>query len=211
MSPRGSTLSEMEIGVLLTVLATVAVVTAIVTYVAPRLRGEPRDAESFAWLLFEQVADEVGGLTVVRTEAGWPRMRGLIEGIEVEVDQHNDVAFGLDGMLGLRCTLPSTLGAPNAAIWVGNVATLHSQFGRPHAVGDADALFDVYTRAEPGASDWWQEPDLLETLRALPGAGVLLYEGQLTVVFSDLDAHSVQTAMLVPSLILRGVDAVTIH
>lgn len=202
----------MEIGVVLVALAVVAVVAALVSHVGPRLgSGEASDARSFAWALFQQVADEVGGLQVLESEAGWPRLKGLVDGIEIEIDQHNDIAFGLDALLGMRCSVPEAARAPNAAIWVGDVNALHSQFGRPRAVGDADALFDVYTRAAPSASDWWQEPELLDALRALPGSGLLLYDGQLTVLFSDLDAHSVQTAMSVPGLIRRGVDRVTIH
>lgn len=202
----------MEIGVVLVAVAVIAVVVALVTHVGPRLgSGSNGDAHSFAWALFQQVADEVGGLQVQETEAGWPRLKGIVDGIEIEIDQHNNVAYGLDHMLGLRCSVPEAMRAPNAAIWIGEVATLHSQFGRPRAVGDADALFDVYTRADPSASDWWQEPELLEALRSLPGSGLMLYEGQLTVLFSDLDAHSVQTAMSMPGMIRRGVDRVTIH
>lgn len=201
----------MDLGVVLVVLAVIAIVAAVVSHVGPRLGSGTDDVRSFAWTLFEQVANEVGGLQVMETEAGWPRLKGIVDGIEIEIDQHNNVAYGLEGLLGLRCALPEAMRAPNAAIWIGEVATLHSQFGRPRAVGDADALFDVYTRADHSASDWWQEPELLEALRSLPGSGILLYEGQLTVVFSDLDAHSVQTAMSMPGLIRRGVDRVTIH
>ena len=162
-------------------------------------------------MIYEQVAAEVGGLEVVRTEDGWPCLKGISDGVEFEIDHTNDIAFGIDGQLGLRCRLTEAHGAPDGAIWVGEVPALHTQYGRPRPMGDPDGLFEVYTRAEPSASDWWQEPELLETLRALPGGGVLLYEAQLTVVFRDLDAESVRAAMHVPTLIRRGVQRVTLH
>ena len=64
---------------------------------------------------------------------------------------------------------------------------------------------------EPTASEWWQDKELYEVLATLPGAGVVLEDGQLTVVFVDLDADSIRTALGVPSLIRRGVRQVTLH
>lgn len=200
----------MELGIILAVVAALAIVAAIVAKAAPGRIGRD-ETQQLAWMLYEQVADEVPGLRVVRTESGWPRLEGTVDGVEVEIDHQNDVAYGLESLLGMRCAVPGAALAPNAAIWIGDVATLHGQFGRPRPVGDSDLIFDVYTRADPSASDWWQEPELHETLRSLPGAGILLFEGQLTVIFADLDAESVRTAMRIPSLIRQGVERVTIH
>ena len=129
----------------------------------------------------------------------------------MEIDQANDIGAGLEAMLGLRCTLPEARLAPNAALWVGDVDSLRGQYGDPRPCGDPDDLFEVYTRVDPGASDWWQEPGLLSVLEGLPGGGILLFEGQLTVIFSDLDADSVRAAAGIPGLIRRGVARVTVH
>lgn len=195
-----------------------AVVIALAVLLVLALVGmavKPRVAEDgikqHAWLVYQAVADEVGGLVVTTNEDGWPRMEGLADGLPMEIDHTNNVAMGLDGMLGMRCRLPEAEAAPNAAVWVGRIDALHTQYGRPRPAGDGTGLFEVYTRVEPSASDWWQEPELYEVLSSLPGAGVLLYEGNLTVVFSDLDAESVRTAMAIPGLIRRGVSRVTLH
>ena len=199
----------MELGIVLGVVAVIALVGAIVFHAGPRLgKGEPED---LAFLLYAQVAEQIGGLVVVRSETGWPRIEGRVDGADVEIDHANDIAPGLERMLALRCQLPEALMAPNGAIWIGEIPALHTQFGRPRPIGDPDGLFELYTRTEASASDWWQEPELFDALLSLPGSGVVLYEGQLTVVFSDLDAESVRTAMQIPSLIRRGVSRVTLH
>jgi hypothetical protein len=191
-------------------LVTFAVLAAVAYgVVKPRLVRD--ELKQQAWLFYEQVADEVGGLVVTRNEEGWPRLEGLVDGLSVEIDHTNHVAPGLEGMLGMRCQLPEAEMAPNAAVWVGDVEALRDRYGRPRPAGDGAGLFEVYTRVEPSASDWWQEPELHEALAGLPGAGVLLDEGHLTVVFSDLDAESIRTALRVPALIRRGVRRVTLH
>lgn len=175
----------------------------------PRLGEE--DLKGRAWEEFRAVADEVGGLAVVRTEQGWPRLAGEIGGLVVEIDCDNHVSRGLDGLLGLRCRVPDATSAPNAVLWVGDIDALRTQYGRPRPAGDGDGLFEVYTRVEPSASDWWQEPALHDALASLPGAGLVLYEGQLTVLFARLDAESVRTALRVPSIVQEGVRRVTLH
>lgn len=193
----------------------VAVVVALGGLVAYGLTksevGGPVDAKTRAWELFREIAESVGGLTVVEGDHGWPSMRGLVEGLPVEIDHGNHIARGMEASLGMRCPIPEAEHAPNAALWIGEIEALRRQFGRPRPAGDAHGLFEVYTRVEPSASDWWQEPELHEALVSLPGAGVLLVEGQLTVVFSNLDAESVQIALTLPGLIRRGVQRVTIH
>lgn len=171
-----------------------------------------RDAvKEKVWTEFEAVAAEVAGLEVVTTEAGWPRLRGIVDSIAIEIDCENTVSRGLDGMLGLRCRVPGADAVPSAALWIGDVDALRTQFGRPRPSGDSAGLFDVYTRVEPSASDWWQDPALHDALSALPGAGLVLDEGQLTVLFAKLDADSVRTAMRLPGLVSQGAQRVTIH
>ncbi len=170
-----------------------------------------RDEKSEAWAFCRAVAEEVGGLVVAADEAGWPRLTGLAAGVPVEIDANNRIGTLPEVHLGLRCYLPAAAEAPNAAVWIGEVASLHTEFGRPRPLGDPDGLFEVHTRAEPTASDWWAEPDLQEALLSLPGAGVLLVDGQLTVTFAELDAHSVRVALSIPEMIQRGVSRVTLH
>lgn len=199
----------MEIAVITGLLFLLALGILAMTVIKPRVAED--GVKQQAWLVYETVADEVGGLMVTRNDDGWPRLEGLADGLPIEIDHTNNVALGLDGLLGMRCRLPEAESAPNAAVWVGRIDALHTQYGRPRPAGDGAGLFEIYTRVEPSASDWWQEPELYEVLSSLPGAGVLLYEGNLTVVFSDLDAESIRTAMTIPGLIRRGVDRVTIH
>jgi len=169
------------------------------------------DPKSRAWALFTAIAEEVGGLSVVEGEHGWPSLRGVIDGAAFEIDHANHIARGMEATLGMRGRLPEAEHAPNAALWVGEIDALRHQFGRPRPSGDAHGLFEVYTRVEPSASDWWQEPELHEALVSLPGAGVLLVDGQLTVVFANLDPESVRQALTIPPLIRRGVQRVTLH
>ena len=199
----------MEIAIITAVLFLIVLAIVGLGWAKPRARRD--ELKQQAWLFYQSVAEEVGGLMVAQNDEGWPRLEGLVDGLAIEIDHANNVAMGLDGVLGMRCRLPEAEMAPNAAVWIGRVDALHTQYGRPRPAGDGEGLFDVYTRVDPSASDWWQEPELHETLASLPGAGVLLYEGNLTVVFSDLDAESVRTAMRVPGLIRRGVSRVTLH
>ncbi|MEC7521207.1 MAG: hypothetical protein VYE22_15120 [Myxococcota bacterium] len=191
-------------------LAIVSVVALVVQKTQPVLPGAD-DPKARAWELFRMVADEVGGLSVVKTDDGWPRLRGIVDGLDVEVDYDNHLGQGLEAMLGMRCRIPEAETSPPTAVWVGSVDVLHTHYGRPRPAGDVDGLFEVYTRREPTASEWWQDKELYEVLASLPGAGVILEEGQLTVVFADLDAESVRTALTVPTLIRRGVRQVTLH
>ncbi len=170
--------------------------------------GGPR---ARAHALFREVAEQVGGLTVETDDEGWPSLRGLVDGVPIAIDHQNHIARGMEAMLAMRCRLPDAEHAPNAALWIGEIEPLRQQFGRPRPSGDAHGLFELYTRVEPSLSDWWQEPELHEALVSLPGAGVLLVDGQLTVVFSDLQAESVRLAMTLPGLIRRGVRRVTLH
>ncbi len=200
----------MPIVVWIAVVAAALVLAALAfTFVKPRL--ETDDIRDRAWEEFRAVADEVGGLEVARTEGGLPRLIGEVAGVMVEIDFENHVGRGLDGLLGLRCRVPDAGFAPNAALWIGDVDPLRTQFGRPRPAGDGAGLFEVYTRVEPSASDWWQDPSLHDALSGLPGAGVVLYEGQLTVFFARLDADSVRTALQVPGLVQEGVRRVTLH
>lgn len=199
----------MELAVIVGLVAIAVLAAFAFGVVKPRIQRD--EVKQQAWLFYEQVADEVGGLVVASNDEGWPRLEGIVDGLSVEIDHTNNVARGFEGLLGMRCQLPEAEVAPNAAVWVGQIDALRTQYGRPRPAGDGAGLFEVYTRVEPSASDWWQEPELHETLASLPGAGVLLYEGNLTVVFSDLDAESVRTAMRVPGLIRRGVSRVTLH
>ena len=201
-------METMELAVLIG-LAAILLLALAALAIKPRVSGNT--VKEHAWLVYQSVADEVGGLMVTANEDGWPRLEGLVDGLPIEIDHTNQVAMGLDGMLGMRCRLPEAEMAPNAAVWIGRVDALHTQYGRPRSALDGTGLFEVYTRVDPSASDWWQEPELYEALSSLPGAGVLLDEGHLTVVFSDLDAESVRTAMTIPGLIRRGVSRVTIH
>lgn len=200
----------MEIGIALAVVLAVAAIAAVFFgMIRPRVQAD--DAKTSAWLLYETIANEVGGLVVARSEDGWPSLHGVADGVEVEIDHDNHPAQGFEAMLGMRCNIPEASGAPNGALWIGGVPALHTQYGRPRAVGDADGLYEIHTRAEPSASDWWQEPELHAVLTELPGAGVILYEGQLTVLFSDFDGESIRTAMRVPGVIRQGVRRVTLH
>ncbi|MEZ4336134.1 MAG: hypothetical protein R3B82_05855 [Sandaracinaceae bacterium] len=183
---------------------------ALVMAVRSRRLGA-RDDKSEAWAWCRSVAEEVGGLMVVADGEGWPRLTGLAAGVPIEIDANNQIGTLPEVHLGLRCYLPSATGAPNAAVWIGEVASLHTEFGRPRPLGDPDGLFEVHTRTEPTASDWWAEPDLQEALLSLPGAGILLVDGQLTIVFAELDAHSVRVVLSIPEMIQRGVSRVTIH
>jgi hypothetical protein len=168
-------------------------------------------AEDRVWADFRAVAAEVGGLEVEQTASGWPRLRGIADSIAIEIDCENAVSRGLDGMLGLRCRIPNGEAAPSAALWIGDVDALRTQYGRPRPSGDSAGLFDVYTRVEPSASDWWQDPALHEALTLLPGAGLVLDEGSLTVLFTKLDSDSVRTAMRIPGLVHQGAQRVTLH
>lgn len=179
------------------------------TLLKPRLVEE--DVHERAWEEFRAIADEVGGLAVVRTDAGWPKLTGEVGGVVVEIDCDNHISRGLDGLLGLRCRVPDAVAAPNAALWIGDIDALRTQYGRPRPAGDGEGLFEVYTRVEPSASDWWQDPALHDALASLPGAGLVLYEGQLTVLFARLDAESVRTALQIPMLVEQGVRRVTLH
>jgi hypothetical protein len=192
------------------VLAALAVLGALAYMTAaPRLQ---KDAlKSSAWDDFRAVAEEVGGLQCVLTDDGWPRLTGIVQGVAVEIDYENYVSQTLNGMLGLRCRIPEAESAPSAAIWIGDVDALRTQYGRPRPAGDSAGLFDVYTRVEPSASDWWQDPALHEALASLAGAGLLLDEGKLTVIFERLDAHSIRIAMRVPALVREGASRVTLH
>lgn len=190
-----------------------AILVALALGIAVRTRrlGARGSDQAEAWRLCESIAEEVGGLVVVPDDAGWPRLTGFIDGVSIEIDAHNYIGNGREPHLGLRCTLPSAERAPNAAVWIGEVAALHTEFGRPRPLGDPDGFFEVHTRAEPTGSDWWQEPGLQDALLSLPGAGVLLVDGTLTVVFSELNVWSVQAALQIPGVIQRGVSRVTIH
>jgi len=198
-------------------LATALVIALAVLFVgalgfAVRQRRElGRDEKTEAWAYCQAIADEVGGLVVVSDEDGWPRLTGIVGGFNVEIDAHNRIGTLNEMHLGLRCHLPSAEHAPNAAVWIGESPSLHTEFGRPRPLGDPDGLFEVHTRAEPTASDWWSEPELREALLSLPGAGLLLVDGNLTVVFAELDAESVRTALAIPEVIVRGVRRVTLH
>ncbi len=191
-------------------LAVLVTLGAVAFAYLPR-RGDREDAQERAWEEFRAVAEEVGGLVAVRTDTGWPRLSGEAGGVLVEIDCENHVGRGLDALLGLRCRVPDARFAPNAALWIGDVDALRTQFGRPRPSGDANGLFDVYTRVEPSASDWWQEPTLHDALASLPGSGLVLDEGRLTVFFARLDAESVRVALRIPSLVQVGVHRVTLH
>jgi hypothetical protein len=191
------------------VAASVAVGALIYALSKPRLGLD--DGKSRVLAELSALAEEVGGLSVVVTPEGWPSLRGDVGGVLVEIDFDNHVGRGLDGLLGLRCHLPEAAIAPNAVLWVGDIDALRVQYGRPRPAGDGDGLFEVYTRAAPSASDWWQDPVLHDALASLPGAGLVLYEGQLTVLFDRLDADSVRTALRIPALVQEGVRRVTIH
>lgn len=200
----------MPVVVWIALIAAAIVVAALaLTFVKPRLVAD--DVNERAWAEFRAVADEVGGLSVTRTDAGWPRLCGEVGGVLVEIDFDNHISRGLDGLLGLRCRVPDAGIAPNAALWVGDIDALRTQYGRPRPAGDGEGLFEVYTRVEPSASDWWQDPALHDALTSLPGAGIVLYEGQLTVLFTRLDADSVRTALQIPALVQEGVRRVTLH
>lgn len=196
---------------MLIALAGVVLAAAAIAAMRSRLAELQGASEEGDWAAFRAVADEVGGLAVVLTEEGGPRLRGDVGGVIVEIDRDNHVSQGLDRLLGLRCRIPDAAFAPNAALWIGDVEALRMQYGRPRPSGDRHGLFEVYTRVEPSASDWWQDRALHEALSGLPGAGVLLDEGQLTVVFERLDAESVRTALAIPALIQEGVRRVTLH
>lgn len=201
----------MEVTLIAAAIALALVVgTALVMAVRSRREGG-RDEKSEAWAWCRALAEEVGGLVVVADGEGWPRLTGIAAGVPVEIDANNAIGALREAFLGLRCHLPSASHAPNAAVWVGEVPALHTEFGRPRPLGDPDGLFEVHTRAEASGSDWWAEPGLQEALLSLPGAGVLLVDGHLTVVFAELDAHSVRVALSIPEMIQRGVNRVTIH
>ena len=200
----------MSVAVLVT-LAIIAAAIALGMLKMQRTRLARELARDQIWTRFQAVADEIGGLALVTTDDGHPRLSGLVDGLHVEIDYENYIAFGLEALLGMRCAVPEAALEPDVALWVGEVPALHTRFGRPRPLGDSDHIFDVYTRTEPSASDWWQEKDLHRELAALRGAGVLMSEGQLTVLFDHVDVDSVRTALAIPALIRRGVQRVTIH
>lgn len=193
------------------VIALAALFVGALGWAVRQRRALGRDEKTEAWAYCQQIADEVGGLVVVSDEDGWPRLTGIVGSFNVEIDAHNRIGTTSEMHLGLRCHLPSAAHAPNAAVWIGESPALHTEFGRPRPLGDPDGLFEVHTRAEPTASDWWAEPALREALLSLPGAGLLLVDGNLTVVFAELDAESVRTALAIPEVIVRGVRRVTLH
>jgi len=200
----------MELATALVIALSVLFLGALGLAVRQR-RALGRDEKTEAWAYCQSIADEVGGLVVVSDEDGWPRLSGIVGSVNVEIDAHNRIGTANEMHLGLRCHLATAEQAPNAAVWIGESPALHTEFGRPRPLGDPDGLFEVHTRAEPTASDWWAEPDLREALLSLPGAGVLLVDGDLTVVFAELDAESVRTALTIPEVIVRGVRRVTLH
>ena len=200
-----------ELVISLAVALAILAVGALVIAVRSRRLDARGGEQAEAWALCRSIADEVGGLVVTPDDAGWPRLTGIVEGVTIEIDAHNYVAGSREPMLGMRCRIGGAEHAPNAAVWIGEIPALHTEFGRPRPLGDPDRLFEVYTRAEPTASDWWNEPGLQETLLSLPGAGVLLVDGSLTVFFSELHALCVRSAMEIPPLVQRGVCRVTIH
>lgn len=83
-------------------LAVVGIVALVVQKTQPALSAGD-DPKARAWEMFQMVAEEVGGLTVVKTDDGWPRLRGLVDGLDVEIDYDNHLAKGLEAMLGMRC------------------------------------------------------------------------------------------------------------
>ncbi len=184
---------------MLVAIAIAVLAAAAIAALRPRLERHDEGVKERVWAEFRAVAEEVGGLAVVTNEEGWPRLRGETGGVLVEIDCDNHVSQGLDGLLGLRCRIPDAAFAPNAALWIGDIDALRH------------GLFEVYTRVEPSASDWWQDRALHDALSGLPGAGVVLDEGQLTVLFERLDAESVRTALAIPALIQEGVRRVTLH
>ncbi|SRR5690606_4600901 len=196
---------------MLVAIAIAVLAAAAIAALRPRLERHDEGVKERVWAEFRAVAEEVGGLAVVTNEEGWPRLRGETGGVLVEIDCDNHVSQGLDGLLGLRCRIPDAAFAPNAALWIGDIDALRTQYGRPRPAGDRHGLFEVYTRVEPSASDWWQDRALHDALSGLPGAGVVLDEGQLTVLFERLDAESVRTALAIPALIQEGVRRVTLH
>lgn len=207
---RGTTLKGMEAVSWVALLASCVALGALL-YLLTRSRAGLGGGKDRALVELEALADEVGGLTVVLSSEGSPRLIGGVAGMVVEIDCENHVSPGLDGLLGLRCDVPDAFAAPNAVLWVGDLDALRTQFGRPRPAGDGDGLFEVYTRADPSASDWWHDPSLHDALASLPGAGLVLFEGQLTVLFDRLDAESLRTAMRIPALVREGVRRVTIH
>lgn len=200
-----------ELVISLAVVLAVLVIGALVVAVRSRRIGARGDEQAEAWALCRSIAEEVGGLVVVPDDAGWPRLTGIVEGVTIEIDAHNYIGSAREPMLGMRCHIGGAEHAPNAAVWIGEIPALHTEFGRPRPLGDPDGLFEVHTRVESTGSDWWNEPGLQETLLSLPGAGVLLVDGALTVIFSELQAWCVRSAMEIPPLIQRGVCRVTIH
>ncbi|MGE0791702.1 MAG: hypothetical protein AB7S26_38865 [Sandaracinaceae bacterium] len=202
----------MEIAIIVLAAAAIAALIALAWASASGGKGEDGDdPKARAWSRFLALAEEVGGLAVVEDDLGWPTMRGLIDGVTVEVDLRNPVGIGARPQLGMRARLPEAEHVPSAALFMGEIEELRRQFGRPRPSGDPHGLFEVYTRVEPSASDWWQDPDLHEALTALPGGGAILVDGQLTVVFANLDADSIRQALTVPALIQKSVQRVTLH
>jgi hypothetical protein len=197
--------------VLWVALVAASVALGALIYALTRPRDGLEDGTSRVLAELSALAEEVGGLAVVVTPEGWPSLRGDVGGLQVQIDFDNHVGRGLDGLLGLRCRIPEAAMAPNAVLWIGDIDALRVQYGRPRPAGDGDGLFEVYTRVAPSASDWWQDPLLHDALSSLPGAGLVLYEGQLTVLFDRLDAESVRTALRIPGLIQDGVGRVTLH
>ena len=197
---------------MIAVAIALVLVGAVSLVMAVKTRREgAKDEKTQAWGYCQTIAEEIGGLLVVADDEGWPRLTGIVGGVSVEIDANNQIGSAREAFLGMRCYIDAALHAPNAAVWIGEVAALHTEFGRPRPLGDPDGLFEVHTRAEPTTSDWWHEPDLLEALLSLPGAGLLLVDGALTVVFQELDTESVRTALSIPAVIRRGVRRVTLH
>ncbi|MGF1468726.1 MAG: hypothetical protein ACFCGT_21580 [Sandaracinaceae bacterium] len=166
-----------------------------------------------AWDLYRLVADEVGGLEVVATAAGWPRLRGRVDGVEVEIDDDNHLGRGSSGLLGLRCRLPELEGTADVALWLGPAPAFFADLlGPPKSLGDRDLeLYDLFTRAEGGGSDWWQDVVLLETLRTLPGGRVWKRDDQLLVLFDHLEADVVRSVLTVPGLLRHAASRPTLH
>lgn len=201
----------MEIAITLVLVLALLGAVALGMAIRDRRLGAREDRVADAWTLFELVAAEVGGLVVVADPDGWPQLNGIIDGITVEIDGSNFAGGTFVPRLGMRCHLEGAAHAPNAAVWIGESPALHTEFGRPRPLGDPDGIFDVHSRTEPSPSDWWQEPGLHEALACLPGAGLLLVDGELLVVFDELDAEFVRVALQIPTLIERGVERVTVH
>lgn len=161
----------------------------------------------------EALARELGGLALAVDADGIHHLRGQHDGVEVRVDHRHVLGSGVPSAPALTCELPELSGAPDVALWVGRAPKFFREvFGAPRRLPiDELGLYDLYTRADLGGSDWWQDVVFLETLQTVAGARLWKRDATLLILFDRLDAESVQAALRLPGQLREAASRPTLH